>query len=216
MFNCLSSAGVFAENLLFATLDPTMRRIRLPGGREVILSDTVGFISDLPHELIMSFRATLEEVLEADVIVHVRDIANENSLAQKKDVLNVLKSLGLKNIENESGYIEVLNKIDLLDEAGRRYLEENAARNANVVPLSAVSGEGTERFLRLVEDKLSANFRMVEVTTDAADGKLISWIYKNTDVISAAAKGEQMILRLKADDAAISKLKNKTPVRTLG
>lgn len=216
LFNCLSSAGVFAENLLFATLDPTMRRIRLPGGREVILSDTVGFISDLSHELIMSFRATLEEVLEADVIVHVRDIANENSLAQKKDVLNVLKSLGLKNIENESGYIEVLNKIDLLDEAGRRYLEENAARNANVVPLSAVSGEGTERFLRLVEDKLSAGFRMVEVTTDAADGKLISWIYKNTDVISAATKGEQMILRLKADDAAISKLKNKTPVRTLG
>lgn len=216
LFNCLSSAGVFAENLLFATLDPTMRRIRLPGGREVILSDTVGFISDLPHELIMSFRATLEEVLEADVIVHVRDIANENSLAQKKDVLNVLKSLGLKNIENESGYIEVLNKIDLLDEARRRYLEENAARNANVVPLSAVSGEGTERFLRLVEDKLSAGFRMVEVTTDAADGKLISWIYKNTDVISAATKGEQMILRLKADDAAISKLKNKTPVRTLG
>lgn len=216
LFNCLSSAGVFAENLLFATLDPTMRRIRLPGGREVILSDTVGFISDLPHELIMSFRATLEEVLEADVIVHVRDIANENSLAQKKDVLNVLKSLGLKNIENESGYIEVLNKIDLLDEAGRHYLEENAARNANVVPLSAVSGEGTERFLRLVEDKLSASFRMVEVTTDAADGKLISWIYKNTDVISAAAKGEQMILRLKADDAVISKLKNKTPVRTLG
>lgn len=178
LFNCLSSAGVFAENLLFATLDPTMRRIRLPGGREVILSDTVGFISDLPHELIMSFRATLEEVLEADVIVHVRDIANENSLAQKKDVLNVLKSLGLKNIENESSYIEVLNKIDLLDEAGRRYLEENAARNANVVPLSAVSGEGTERFLQLVEDKLSASFRMVEVTTDAADGKLISWIYK--------------------------------------
>ena len=216
LFNCLSSAGVFAENLLFATLDPTMRRIRLPGGREVILSDTVGFISDLPHELIMSFRATLEEVLEADVIVHVRDIANENSLAQKKDVLNVLKSLGLKNIENESGYIEVLNKIDLFDEAGRRYLEENAARNANVVPLSAVSGEGPERFLRRVEDKLSASFRMVEVTTDAADGKLISWIYKNTDVISAAAKGERMILRLKADDAAISKLKNKTPVRTLG
>lgn len=216
LFNCLSSAGVFAENLLFATLDPTMRRIRLPGGREVILSDTVGFISDLPHELIMSFRATLEEVLEADVIVHVRDIANENSLTQKKDVLNVLKSLGLKNIENESSYIEVLNKIDLLDEAGRRYLEENAARNANVVPLSAVSGEGTERFLQLVEDKLSASFRMVEVTTDAADGKLISWIYKNTDVISAAAKGERMILRLKADDAAISKLKNKTPVRTLG
>mgnify|MGYP000763751153 FL=1 len=203
LFNCLSSAGVFAENLLFATLDPTMRRIRLPGGREVILSDTVGFISDLPHELIMSFRATLEEVLEADVIVHVRDIANENSLAQKKDVLNVLKSLGLKNIENESGYIEVLNKIDLLDEAERRYLEENAARNANVVPLSAVSGEGTERFLQLVEDKLSASFRMVEVTTDAADGKLISWIYKNTDVISAAAKGEQMILRLKADDLSL-------------
>ena len=215
LFNYLSSAGVFAENLLFATLDPTMRRIKLPGGREVILSDTVGFISDLPHELIMSFRATLEEVLEADVIAHIRDIASENSLAQKKDVLNVLKNLGLKNIENESGYIEVLNKIDLLNNDERRYLEENAARNANIVPLSAISGEGTEQFLRLIENKLSAEYHLVEVTTNAAEGKLISWIYKNTDVVSVTTKDEQMIMRLKADAATISKLKNKTPLRTL-
>lgn len=215
LFNYLSSAGVFAENLLFATLDPTMRRIKLPGGREVILSDTVGFISDLPHELIMSFRATLEEVLEADVIAHIRDIASENSLAQKKDVLNVLKNLGLKNIENESGYIEVLNKIDLLNNDERRYLEENAARNANIVPLSAISGEGTEQFLRLIENKLSAEYHLVEVTTNAAEGKLISWIYKNMDVVSVTTKDEQMIMRLKADAATISKLKNKTPLRTL-
>lgn len=215
LFNYLCSAGVFAENLLFATLDPTMRRIRLPGGREVILSDTVGFISDLPHELIMSFRATLEEVLEADIIVHVRDIANENTLAQKKDVLNVLKSLGLKNIENENNYIEVLNKIDLLDDAGRQYLDETAARRSNIVPLSSVTGEGTDRFLKLAEEKLSAGFDTVEVKINAADGKLISWIYKNTDVISASTQNEQIVMCLKADTAALSRLKNKIPVKTL-
>ena len=119
VFNRLTDAKVFAKDLLFATLDPTMRRLKLPSGREIILSDTVGFISDLPHELIMSFRATLEEVLEADIIVHVRDMANPNTLLQKKDVLAVLSSLGLKNIENEENYIELLNKVDLLSPADK-------------------------------------------------------------------------------------------------
>ena len=216
LFNYLSSADVFAENLLFATLDPTMRRIKLPGGREIILSDTVGFISDLPHELIMSFRATLEEVLEADIIVHVRDVANENTLAQKKDVLNVLKSLGLKNIEYENNYIEVLNKIDLLDESRCCFLNEIATRNQNIVPLSAINGKGTENFLKMVEEKLSVNFKLVEVTINAADGKLISWIYKNTDVIASTTQNEQIILQIKADTATLSRLKNKTDIRTLG
>ncbi len=120
LFNYLAKADVFAQNLLFATLDPTMRRIKLPSGREVILSDTVGFISDLPHELIMSFRATLEEVLEADIVVNVRDIANPDTLEQKKDVLEVLDNLGLKEIESKDNYIEVQNKIDLLSDTNKK------------------------------------------------------------------------------------------------
>lgn len=115
LFNRLSDSNVFAKDLLFATLDTSMRKIKLPSGRDVILSDTVGFISDLPHELVMAFRATLEEVLNADLVVHVRDIAGENSREQKQDVLKVLESLGFQNIEEDPRYIEVLNKIDLLE-----------------------------------------------------------------------------------------------------
>lgn len=131
--------GVFAKDLLFATLDPAMRKIRLPSGQEVILSDTVGFISDLPHELIMAFRATLEEVLSADVIVHVRDIANPNTREQQQDVLKVLRSLGLEDIEQQDGYIELFNKIDLLDDDMRRHLEKQIAARRNRV------GFGTDR-----------------------------------------------------------------------
>ena len=128
LFNQLSAAGVFAKDLLFATLDPAMRKIRLPSGQEVILSDTVGFISDLPHELIMAFRATLEEVLSADVIVHVRDIANPNTREQQQDVLKVLRSLGLEDVEQQDSYIELFNKIDLLDDDMRRHLEKPVLR----------------------------------------------------------------------------------------
>ena len=123
LFNKLSKSNVFAKDLLFATLDPTMRRIKLPSGKEVILSDTVGFISDLPHELIMSFRATLEEVLAADVIVHIRDISGADSIEQKKDVLDVLHNLGLKEIEQQANYIEVLNKVDLLSAEDKHKIE---------------------------------------------------------------------------------------------
>lgn len=215
LFNYLSNSDVFAKDLLFATLDPTMRRIKLPSGREIILSDTVGFISDLPHELVMSFRATLEEVLEADIIVHVRDIANENTTTQKKDVLSVLKNLGLKNIENESNYLEVLNKIDLLDEAGQKSLEESAKRNPQIIPISAITGQGTKAFLNIIDEKLSANYDSVEVCINAADGRLLSWIYDNADVLDSKNKKDQIILRLRADAATLSKLKTQTPIKTL-
>ena len=141
LFNRLAGADVFAKDLLFATLDPTMRRLRLPSGREIILSDTVGFISDLPHELIMAFRATLEEVLEADLIVHVRDIANPNSGEQKKDVLAVLDNLGLKEVEQQDKYIEVLNKTDLLTPEDHASVLSLCERRLNVVPTSAVTGD---------------------------------------------------------------------------
>lgn len=125
-----------------------MRKIRLPSGQEVILSDTVGFISDLPHELIMAFRATLEEVLSADVIVHVRDIANPNTREQQQDVLKVLRSLGLEDIEQQDSYIELFNKIDLLDDDMRRHLEKQIAARRNRVMVSALTGEGCPQFLR--------------------------------------------------------------------
>ncbi len=215
LFNYLASAGVFAENLLFATLDPTMRRINLPSGKEIILSDTVGFISDLPHELIMSFRATLEEVLEADVIIHVRDMSNSDNLLQKKDVLSVLHNLGLKNIENDNNYIEVLNKIDLLPEDDKKYLSETTSRSNNAVAVSSITGEGTPLLLNMIDKKLSANFQDIEVKVNAADGKLLAWLYKNADVLSTQTVGELIILKLKADTATISRLKNKIQIKTL-
>lgn len=215
LFNYLASASVFAENLLFATLDPTMRRINLPSGKEIILSDTVGFISDLPHELIMSFRATLEEVLEADVIVHVRDMSNSDNLLQKKDVLSVLHNLGLKNIENDNNYIEVLNKIDLLPEDDKKYLSETTSRSNNAVAVSSITGEGTPLLLNMIDKKLSANFQDIEVKVNAADGKLLAWLYKNADVLSTQTVGELIILKLKADTATISRLKNKIQIKTL-
>ncbi len=211
LFNYLSKADVFAKNLLFATLDPTMRRIKLPSGREVILSDTVGFISDLPHELIMSFRATLEEVLEADIVVNVRDIANPDTLEQKKDVLEVLDNLGLKEIEHKENYIEVQNKIDLLSDTDKKTLLETATRNSNIIPLSAVSGEGCLSFLQLIDDKLSSSHRQIEIKIPAADGKLLSWIYQNADVKEKNLQGEQIFLKIKIDYTALAKLKKKLP-----
>ena len=157
LFNKLSQANVFAKDLLFATLDPTMRRIRLKNNKEVILSDTVGFISDLPHELIMSFRATLEEVLAADIVVHVRDISGSDTIEQKKDVLDVLHNLGLKEIEQQNNYIEVLNKIDLLSNEERNTIQTLVQKNKNMIDLSALTGEGTQNLLNKIAQILSSN-----------------------------------------------------------
>ena len=157
LFNKLSQANVFAKDLLFATLDPTMRRIRLKNNKEVILSDTVGFISDLPHELIMSFRATLEEVLAADIVVHVRDISGSDTIEQKKDVLDVLHNLGLKEIEQQNNYIEVLNKIDLLSNEERNTIQTLVQKNKNMIALSALTGEGTQNLLNKIAQILSSN-----------------------------------------------------------
>ena len=209
IFNRLSSAGVFAEDLLFATLDNTLRKIRLPSGREVILSDTVGFISELPHELIMSFRATLEEVLAADIIVHVRDISNENSDIQKQDVLNVLKSLGLDEIEHQNCYIELLNKIDLLDEQQRKWVEEISSRNPSVLAISAASGEGCEQFLSLIDKKLSAERRRIICRINSNDGALNAWIYRHAEVLSQHQDEEFCEFELLIESADLNRLKQK-------
>lgn len=215
LFNRLSKAQVFAEDLLFATLDPTMRKLRLPSGREIILSDTVGFISDLPHELVMSFRATLEEVLAADIVVHVRDLANPDNKQQKQDVLNVLKNLGLEHIETQNNYLEVWNKIDILSEADKKYVEENAKRSSYIIPASALSGEGCEAFLKAIDDKLSENHKIIEVKIPASDGKQIAWLYKNAEVLSAKNQEDQQILKVKIDSLGLAKLSGKAQIKLL-
>ncbi len=206
IFNHLSSAGVFAEDLLFATLDNTMRKISLPSGREVILSDTVGFISDLPHELIMSFRATLEEVLEADIIVHVRDIANENSDIQKKDVLSVLKNLGLENIEDKDCYIELLNKIDLLDDIDRNRISEMSNRNDQIIAISALTGEGCDKFLALIDKYLSASKKQINICIEASNGALSAWIYRHAEVLNITPHDKYLNFSILIEPKDLAKL----------
>lgn len=195
LFNMLSGSNVFAKDLLFATLDPSMRKIRLPSGKEVILSDTVGFISDLPHELIMSFRATLEEVLSADLVIHIRDIAAPNSKEQRKDVLHVLESLGFKDFANSRQYIEVLNKIDLLP--SEKASELIAKSKAGTAVVSALTGEGKEKLLQLMEDKLSDGFEVAEFKINPADGKNLAWIHANADVLEEKAVRDRIFLKVK-------------------
>lgn len=211
-FNTLTNAGVFAKDLLFATLDPTMRRLKLPSGREVILSDTVGFISDLPHELIMAFRATLEEVLAADVVVHVRDIAGVNTQEQKKDVLEVLRNLGLKDIETQSNYIELLNKADLLSEDAYQSQQQETARRGNAVLTSAVSGEGREAFLQMIDDKLSENSLSQQLTISAADGKTLSWLHANAQICAKELIEDKIRLNIKISSSKWAQLKSRLPL----
>lgn len=208
LFNRIADAGVFAENLLFATLDNTLRKIKLPSGREVILSDTVGFISDLPHELIMSFRATLEEVLSADIIVHVRDIANENTAVQRKDVISVLKSLGLENLDEKENYIELLNKTDLLPAERQETLKH--LKKKNTLPVSALTGEGIENFLHKLDEILTAQNKTIRLNVPAADGALLAWLHQNALILDTRITGENICLELKINEANLSKLQHKT------
>lgn len=180
LFNRLTGAEVFAEDLLFATLDPTMRKLDLPLGRTIILSDTVGFISDLPTTLVAAFRATLEEVCEADIIVHVRDISHPETAEQKNDVETVLREL---DVDEAVRLIEVLNKIDLLDDAERAAVVERARRNVAVVAVSAATGEGCDAFLDCVEDELALSSRILELALDAAEGAALAWLYEHGNVV---------------------------------
>src|SRR5205085_1700075 len=177
LFNRLTRAEVLAEDLLFATLDPTMRDIRLPGFDKAILSDTVGFISDLPTQLVAAFRATLEEVVSADLIVHVRDISHPDSEAQAADVEQVLKEIGVE--EGGAPRLEAWNKIDLLDGEAAARLRAEAARRDDVVVLSALSGEGMDALLADASERLRKENKVRTVTVPASDGELIAWLHAN-------------------------------------
>lgn len=193
LFNYLTKANVFAENLLFATLDTTMRRLVLPSGQEIILSDTVGFISDLPHELIMAFRATLEEVLEADVVVQVLDAANPANKEQRIDVLNVLHHLGLEAIEHQDNYIEVYNKTDLLEKSALDLL----VNKKQLVPTSAISGQGCDRLLEKIDKILDCDCKIIDLKIDASDGKLWAWLHRNAEILNSELQNEKMKINLR-------------------
>lgn len=182
LFNRMTRANVMAEDLLFATLDPTMREIRLPGHSKAILSDTVGFVSDLPTELIAAFRATLEEVTGADLILHVRDIAHPDSEAQAADVRSVLQSLGLEEGEGPP-ILEVWNKIDALDPDALTAIEGEAARREDVILVSALSGEGVKELRESVAARLHRGAELRSVRIPAENGEQIAWLHARGDVV---------------------------------
>lgn len=185
LFNRLTAANVRAEDLLFATLDPTLRGIELPGGTRAILSDTVGFLSELPTLLVAAFRATLEEVIEADLILHVRDISHPDTAAQAQDVLGVLGELGI-DVNDANRMIEVWNKIDRLDSEARLRAENHAGRlpvSERPSLVSALAGEGIEGLLRRIADKIAAGWPVVSLALEAADGANVSWLHRHGEVL---------------------------------
>jgi len=193
LFNRLTGAGVMAEDLLFATLDPTMRAIALPGVEKAILSDTVGFISDLPTQLVAAFRATLEEVTAADVICHVRDISNPSTGAQKAQVLQVLRDLGVADEEGEEPSIPVLevwNKWDQLSPEDAEELTEQVVGNDDVVAMSALTGEGVDTLLERLGEMLTRNASLRTFEVPAGDGRRIAWLHAHGEVIDDVPEEE--------------------------
>lgn len=207
LFNRLTHAEVIVKDQLFATLDPTMRALRLPSGRTIILSDTVGFISDLPHELVAAFRATLEEVLEADVVVHVRDVSHPDTEAQKEDVHKVLTELGLET-SVDAGLVEALNKIDLLTPEARALITNQAIRRtapaAPAIPISAVTGDGCDTLMALLDSRLSESRQMIDVDVALTDGATLAWLYAHGEVVNRRDDEvfAHLSVRLDAADAA--------------
>jgi len=182
LFNRITGAGVLAEDMLFATLDPTLRRMKLPQGRTVILSDTVGFISDLPTHLVAAFRATLEEVLEADLILHVRDMSDPDNGAQASDVLRILADLGIDEKDGAERILEVWNKIDRLEPEAREALVQKAESQPNVIAVSAISGEGVDRLLAEINQRLSGVLVDRDVVVPVMQLQLLPWIYDHSIV----------------------------------
>jgi GTPase len=204
LFNRLTRAEVQAADMLFATLDPTLRALALPHGGKAMLSDTVGFISNLPTQLVAAFRATLEEVLEADVILHVRDISHEDAEAQERDVEAVLRQLG---IDTDAGggarILEVWNKIDRFDPEERENLRNIAARRPPERPcflVSAVTGEGIDELLQAIEDRLAQTRMTLDLSVDASDGAGISWLHRNAEVLNKQLHDGRFDMTVRVDE----------------
>jgi GTP-binding protein HflX len=220
LFNRMTQASVLSTDMLFATLDPTLRAVALPHGARIILSDTVGFISDLPTMLIAAFRATLEEVIEADVILHVRDVSHEDAEAQLHDVEKILNELGIdpRNEANDKrALIEVWNKIDRLDQAARERLANVAERRPSSnrpVLASATTGEGLDVLATAIEARLAASREVIELCLEPADGAGVSWLHRHTEVLKKSFDKDgriAMTVRANPDKAATLRVKFSTP-----
>jgi GTP-binding protein HflX len=207
LFNRMTKASVLSADMLFATLDPTLRAVGLPHGARIILSDTVGFISDLPTMLVAAFRATLEEVIEADVILHVRDVSHEDAEAQLHDVEKILRELGIDprgGTDGKQALIEVSNKIDRLDanaRAGLQNIAERRPADTRPVLVSAITGEGIDALALAIEARLAAGRELIELELDPADGAGVSWLHRHTEVLRKAMdeKNERLAMTVRAD-----------------
>ena len=214
LFNTLTKASVRAEDLLFATLDPTLRAVDLPGGTRAIVSDTVGFISELPTMLIAAFRATLEEVTEADIVVHVRDCAHEDSMAQAGDVAGILRDLGI-DPDDHRRVIEVWNKIDLLDADARARLQNIAARqalDARPALVSALTGEGMAALLEAINTRLAASRTLLSLALDPADGAGLGWLHRQGQVLGRDMREDgRLMVTVRVDSSKLDMVRRRFP-----
>jgi GTPase len=214
LFNRLTRARVLSADMLFATLDPTLRAVDLPHGARIILSDTVGFISDLPTMLVAAFRATLEEVIEADVILHVRDVSHEDAEAQQHDVEEVLRQLGIDAGEAEGHrVIEIWNKIDRLSAADRERLSNLAARQdaaRRPVLASAITGDGIDHIIDAIEERIAQKRIVLELVIDGSDGAGLSWLHRNTEVLLRTNRDDgKVVMSVRADPAKLERVRAK-------
>lgn len=210
LFNRLTEATVVAEDQLFATLDPTMRGLTLPSGRSAIISDTVGFVSNLPHELVNAFHATLEEVIEADIVVHVRDVAHPDSDAQKRDVMSVLGELKVFKQDDDDTpkkpMLEALNKIDLFNEDDRVFIENRAQlSNQTAVAISAFTGRGCDDLLHVIDGILTEGFLSAEIALNYEDGEALAWLHERAEVIDRSDDENGMILNVRISPEAAAR-----------
>ena len=197
LFNRLTSSDVLAEDMLFATLDPTMRQISLPGVEKAILSDTVGFVSDLPTQLVAAFRATLEEVISADIIVHIRDISHAESDAQRDDVLAILNDMGIEILEDTQHgpeFIEVWNKADLLDDERKSELTGIASKSDDILMMSAATGEGVDGFRRLLSDHIAKGNETRSLMLKSEDGAALAWLHGRGKISSSKEQGDHLLV----------------------
>lgn len=209
LFNRITNANVFAENLLFATLDPTIRQVILPSGRKIVLSDTVGFISELPTQLIAAFRATLEEVLEADLLIHVRDISHLETKQQSEDVYHVLEELGLED-RLHHGMREVLNKIDALDAASFERLTAQTVRaqeGSSPILISALTGEGCSFLLEQIDDFFKTSLVNIQLKIAPEEGKLLAWLYAHGSILSRKDTETNIFLDVSLDVSLLGQLR---------
>ena len=200
LFNRITSAEVFADDLLFATLDPTMRRVTLPSGKEIILSDTVGFISDLPHDLIAAFRATLEEVLVAEIIIVVRDYSHADTDAQDEDVRTILADLGVGERDDQV-LITLLNKVDRLDVDEAARVQELTKRSSDQFAISALTGQGCDGVLEEIDRLLATRRETVNISVPESDGASVAWLYQHGDVLERRSEDGRAHMRVRLDPA---------------